>query len=80
MAQGKLLPNGRETFAGRPGAEMEPIDFEAVRRELEEKHGEKMRDVEVISRYVASAGSQRERERFQRVALTMNDSVRDYAA
>lgn len=31
---------------------MEPVDFGAVRRQLEEKHGESMRDVDVISAYV----------------------------
>ncbi|POM80328.1 Pyruvate carboxylase, partial [Phytophthora palmivora] len=50
VLKGKLLPNGQEMFEGRPGAEMEPYDFEAAEKELKEKYGEdKIRDLDVIS-------------------------------
>ncbi|POM70919.1 Pyruvate carboxylase, partial [Phytophthora palmivora] len=50
VLKGKLLPNGQEMFEGRPGAEMEPYDFDAAEKELKEKYGEdKIRDLDVIS-------------------------------
>lgn len=50
VLKGKVLPNGHEMFEGRPGAEMEPYDFEAAEKELKEKYGaDKIRDVDVIS-------------------------------
>ncbi|KAG4059916.1 hypothetical protein JG687_00001522 [Phytophthora cactorum] len=50
VLKGKLLPSGQEMFQGRPGAEMEPYDFEAAEKELKEKYGaDKIRDVDVIS-------------------------------
>ncbi|KAG2527234.1 hypothetical protein BBO99_00003551 [Phytophthora kernoviae] len=50
VLKGKVLPNGHGMFEGRPGAEMEPYDFEAAENELKEKYGaEKIRDLDVIS-------------------------------
>ena len=33
---GKKLPNGKQTFEGRPGAEMPPMDFDAIKVTLHE--------------------------------------------
>jgi len=37
------------TVIGRPGAAFEPLDFEQLRKDLREKHGPGLRDVDVIS-------------------------------
>eukprot|EP00628_Pelagophyceae_sp_CCMP2097_P030687 CAMPEP_0184186368 /NCGR_PEP_ID=MMETSP0976-20121227/387_1 /TAXON_ID=483370 /ORGANISM="non described non described, Strain CCMP2097" /LENGTH=1136 /DNA_ID=CAMNT_0026490657 /DNA_START=46 /DNA_END=3454 /DNA_ORIENTATION=- len=38
-----------ETFEGRPGVELEPVDFAAVRVALEEKHGITIDDADLMS-------------------------------
>ena len=35
---GRKLPNGKMQFEGRPGAEMPPLNFEALQKELQEKY------------------------------------------
>jgi pyruvate carboxylase len=46
----KLLPNGKNCFTARPGAEMPAYDFEAARKELEMKHGKKnIQEKDVVS-------------------------------
>ncbi len=40
---------GAETFEGRPGATLPPLDFDALRNELRETHGPHIREVDVIS-------------------------------
>jgi len=40
---------GKPKVDGRPGADMPPVDFEALQKELEEKHGRKLRDVDAMS-------------------------------
>lgn len=37
------------TVEGRPGASMEPLDFETLRKDLREKHGPNLSDVDVLS-------------------------------
>jgi len=49
VLQGRVLPNGKSMFEGRPGAEMAPYDFEKARQELEAKYGKQIRDVDVMS-------------------------------
>lgn len=49
VLKGKTLPNGKQTFDGRPGAEFPPIDFCAVKRELEELYGIEGSDTDAIS-------------------------------
>ncbi|TYZ62692.1 hypothetical protein PybrP1_002695 [[Pythium] brassicae (nom. inval.)] len=50
VLKGKLLPNGKSIFEGRPGAEMAPYDFAAAEAQLKAKYGaEKVRDVDVLS-------------------------------
>jgi len=34
---------------GRPGASLAPVDFDKLKADLEEKHGETMRDTDVMS-------------------------------
>jgi pyruvate carboxylase len=34
---------------GRPGASLPPVDFDKIKEDLIEKHGKKIRDVDVIS-------------------------------
>jgi len=40
---------GAERIEGRPGATMPPLDFDALRKRLEENYGETIRDVDVVS-------------------------------
>src|SRR5690606_12766195 len=40
---------GRAKIEGRPGATLEPLDFEALRAELEQKWGSRIREVDVLS-------------------------------
>jgi pyruvate carboxylase len=40
---------GQAAFEGRPGASMPPVDLEALERELRERHGPAIRDVDVLS-------------------------------
>src|SRR5690606_12728037 len=37
------------TITGRPGATLEPLDFEQLRKDLREKHGPGLRDVDLLS-------------------------------
>eukprot|EP00607_Mallomonas_marina_P006361 CAMPEP_0182425242 /NCGR_PEP_ID=MMETSP1167-20130531/11595_1 /TAXON_ID=2988 /ORGANISM="Mallomonas Sp, Strain CCMP3275" /LENGTH=1188 /DNA_ID=CAMNT_0024605739 /DNA_START=92 /DNA_END=3658 /DNA_ORIENTATION=+ len=46
---GRKLPNGKECFDGRPGAEMPPLDFEDAAKKLRTKWGPGIRDVDVVS-------------------------------
>jgi hypothetical protein len=49
VLRGRKLPNGRECFTGRPGAELPPLDFARVEREVKERYGEAVREVDVQS-------------------------------
>lgn len=50
VLKGKLLPNGKQMFEARPGAEMEPYDFDKARSELEHRYGkENISDGDVLS-------------------------------
>ncbi|DAZ99854.1 TPA: hypothetical protein N0F65_008597 [Lagenidium giganteum] len=49
VLKGKLLPNGKSMFDGRPGAEMDPYDFDAAEKALKKKYGKGIRDVDVLS-------------------------------
>jgi pyruvate carboxylase len=50
VLKGKTLPNGKTMLEGRPGAEMEPYDFEQAEKNLKKKYGEnQIRDVDVMS-------------------------------
>ncbi|KAK0411400.1 hypothetical protein QR680_005636 [Steinernema hermaphroditum] len=40
---------GKPKIDGRPGDNMKPYDFETTQKDLEEKHGRKLRDVDVMS-------------------------------
>lgn len=40
---------GLETFEGRPGATLAPVDFDGLKSELEERYKRPLRDVDVIS-------------------------------
>ena len=43
------LASGKDRFEGRPGAEMEPLDFDSIKADLIAKHGSRIRDVDVMS-------------------------------
>ncbi|OQR92531.1 precursor of carboxylase pyruvate carboxylase [Thraustotheca clavata] len=50
VLKGKLLPNGKSQFEGRPGAEMEPYDFSAAHRQLCETYGsDNITELDVLS-------------------------------
>ncbi len=49
VLKGRLLPNGKHVFEGRPGAEMPPFDFEAETKALKEKYGDSITDLDVLS-------------------------------
>lgn len=50
VLQGKKLPSGKDCFDGRPGAEMEPYDFDKARAELEKKWPQfDIKDTDVIN-------------------------------
>jgi pyruvate carboxylase len=49
VLRGRKLPNGNECFSGRPGAELPPLDFARVEREMKDKWGEHVREVDVQS-------------------------------
>jgi pyruvate carboxylase len=40
---------GQAPLPGRPGASLPPLDLEALRRDLEQRHGRPVRDVDVMS-------------------------------
>jgi pyruvate carboxylase len=49
VLRGRKLPNGRDCFTGRPGAELPPLDFDKVTASLKDKYGENVRAVDVMS-------------------------------
>ncbi|OQR81085.1 precursor of carboxylase pyruvate carboxylase [Achlya hypogyna] len=50
VLKGKLLPNGKSMFEGRPGAEMAPYDFTAAHRQLCETYGsDNISELDVLS-------------------------------
>ena len=50
LSKAPMLENGKKAFDGRPGAEMAPMDFDAVRKQLEAKYGEgKVSDCDLMS-------------------------------
>ena len=44
----KIL-HGRTPIEGRPGATLQPVDFDALRRELRDAHGPHIREVDLLS-------------------------------
>lgn len=40
---------GRKSLSGRPGEQISPLDLDARKKALEEKHGRELRDVDVMS-------------------------------
>lgn len=40
---------GKPKINGRPGKDLKPLDFDALKKNLEEKHSRKLRDVDVMS-------------------------------
>lgn len=40
---------GKKKLDDRPGKDLPPLNFEKLQKELEEKHGRKLRDVDVMS-------------------------------
>jgi pyruvate carboxylase len=49
VLKGRTLPNGKDRFEGRPGAELPPLDFSKREAELKERFGENTREVDVMS-------------------------------
>lgn len=50
VLQGRTLADGSTYFEGRPGAQMEPLNMDQIRKELEEEYGShRVRDVDVMS-------------------------------
>lgn len=50
VLRGRKLPNGKDRFEGRPGAELPPLDLAGAEKALAEKHGaELIREVDVMS-------------------------------
>ncbi|RHY06650.1 hypothetical protein DYB36_000398 [Aphanomyces astaci] len=50
VLKGRLLPNGKSVFEGRPGAELAPYDFTAAHRELVEAYGsDNISELDVLS-------------------------------
>eukprot|EP00510_Aplanochytrium_minuta_P002078 CAMPEP_0184028624 /NCGR_PEP_ID=MMETSP0954-20121128/14951_1 /TAXON_ID=627963 /ORGANISM="Aplanochytrium sp, Strain PBS07" /LENGTH=1143 /DNA_ID=CAMNT_0026313503 /DNA_START=209 /DNA_END=3637 /DNA_ORIENTATION=- len=50
ILKGKTLPNGKQQFTGRPGAEMDPYDFDAAKAELQAQWPQfEISDFDVIS-------------------------------
>lgn len=46
---GRKLPNGKECFDGRPGAEMPSLDFDGLTKSLRSRFGPGIREVDVVS-------------------------------
>ncbi|CAE7616069.1 pyc-1, partial [Symbiodinium microadriaticum] len=46
---GKLLPNGKDCFDGRPGAELPPANFDSMRLQLNDKYGSCITEQDVVS-------------------------------
>lgn len=44
----KIL-RGKPKLDGRPGKDLKPLDFVTMKRDLEDKHGRELRDVDVMS-------------------------------
>ncbi|CAD5229309.1 unnamed protein product [Bursaphelenchus okinawaensis] len=57
---------GKKKLEDRPGKNMAPLDFDALQKSLEEKHGRKLRDVDVMS----SAMFPREFDEFEQFRQT----------
>lgn len=56
VLKGKTLPNGKSCFEGRPGAELDPYDFDAAQSQLMDKYGAgNVRDLDVISHAIYPA-------------------------
>jgi pyruvate carboxylase len=49
VLRGRKLPNGKDCFVGRPGAELPDTDFPKVERALRERYGETVREVDTLS-------------------------------
>jgi len=49
VLKGRTLPNGKDRFEGRPGAELAPLDFSKREADLNERFGENTREVDVMS-------------------------------
>ncbi|CAK4806682.1 unnamed protein product [Aphanomyces euteiches] len=50
VLKGRRLPNGKSMFEGRPGAEMEPYDFQEAHRQLCEAYGtDNISELDVLS-------------------------------
>ncbi|KAF0689093.1 Aste57867_19365 [Aphanomyces stellatus] len=50
VLKGRLLPNGKSMFEGRPGAELEPYDFQQAHRRLVESYGsDNISELDVLS-------------------------------
>lgn len=49
VLKGRKLPNGKDCFEGRPGAELPPIDFNKIERALKDKYGENIQEKDVVS-------------------------------
>ncbi|CAM9237187.1 unnamed protein product [Phaeothamnion confervicola] len=49
VVKGKLLPNGKECYTGRPGAEMAPYDFDGEMKKLRGKYGAHITEADLLS-------------------------------
>jgi pyruvate carboxylase len=49
VLKGRTLPNGKSHFDARPGAELPDLDFDAVEKDLKERHGPRIREQDVMS-------------------------------
>ncbi|CAE7243244.1 pyc-1 [Symbiodinium sp. KB8] len=49
VLKGRTLPSGKTHFEGRPGAELEPLDFEEVEADLRKRFGERITEQDVMS-------------------------------
>ena len=49
VIKGKVLDNGKESFEGRPGEELEPYDFIGEKERLDEKFNEDISETDMIS-------------------------------
>ena len=50
VLQGRKLPNGKSCFEGRPGAELPPMDFDALTKKLQDRYKERrIHETDVVS-------------------------------
>lgn len=49
VVKGRTLPNGKQMFDGRPGAEMEPYNFEGQMEVLKSRYGDKITTKDLLS-------------------------------